>query len=872
LNDRLIRTRQLPRANAPQNEERITRYFYDAMGRELGRLDAEGYLLEHNYDLAGNRTRSVAYSSVVAPNLREATLGQMRPATTAQDRVTLWFFDGRGNTLAMLDAEGYLTQYLRNERLAQDTTRAFETRLTGLTGTETLATLLSRVQAGGVRETRRGYDALGRLSVQTDTQGTVARNTYDAQGNLVRTELAGDTSEVREGRLRYNVFGELIGELDGEGTTRLRPDMTQAQIDAVFAQYGTRHGYDGLGRRIESIDADGHKTWYFYDADGRPTYTVRGLPGTTGVLNARGEVSQVRYSAFGDAIETTAYTGVLTIAVPGDRDSVAGALTTLAYTAASDSRRTYAYNRRGQLTGATDAESASTRYSYDGYGDRVREERLIGANVALRIDSVYDRRGLLTSRDDAVGSAVARHLSWAYDAFGQTVQSTDARGAIVRFGYDRRGRQITRTQTVSGRDEIVATAYDAFDRVLSELDASGRRTRYVYDTAARSMQVISDENVSVTTVYNRFGQQQTVTQSLPGGRSAISEFQYDRNGRLLSAMDTLRNESRSEYDARGLLSQISVTEGEGTATPRKIGYEYDALGRRTREIVDPGGLGLTTDYVYDANDNLIRRYVADTVFTYRSYYDQANRPIYSVDPNGAVTRHWYDAAGREVATRAYLNPIAVSSLSDATSIAQLDALVAASAGDQGGFQVYDRDGRVRFVIDLQNRVSERRYDAAGRLAAELRYAGTLALSAQLLDRLRLGTATAAEIAGLTGALPGSDTRVVRHVYDDAGRERYTLVQDGAATLTVSERRYDESGRVLAELSYGVRIAIGTGDDVFAVGNALAAAGGADNSRRSHYVYDRAGRMRYSVDDAGAVTGNEYDEAGRLTLVRRYDGL
>lgn len=960
LNDRLIRTRQLPRANAPRNEERITRYFYDAVGRELGRLDAEGYLVKHNYDLAGNRTRTIAFATVVPVNLREATLNEMRPAAAAQDRVTLWFYDGRGNTLAMLDAEGYLTQYQRNERLAQDTTRAFELQLIGLTGSETLATLLSRVQAGGVRETRRGYDALGRLSVQTDPQGTVTRNTYDARGNLVRTQLAADTSEVREGRLRYNVFGELTGQLDGEGTTRLSPDMTQAQIDAVFAQYGTRHSYDGLGRRIESIDAGGHKTWYFYDADGRPTYTVRGLPGASGVLNASAEVSQTRYSAFGDAIETTAYTGVLTLAVPGDRNSVASALTTLAYTAASDSRRTYAYNRRGQLTGATDAELATTRYSYDGYGDRVREERLIGANVALRIDSGYDKRGLLTSRDEAVGSAVARNLSWVYDAFGQSVQSTDARGAIVRFGYDRLGRQITRTQNVSGRDEVVATAYDAYDRVLSELDASGRRTTYVYDTAARSMQVTSDENVSVTTVYNRFGQQQTVTQSLPGGRSAISEFQYDRNGRLLSAMDTLRNESHSEYDARGLLiastdasgrrvemrydpvgrllrriedpaglnlvtqyeydgqgrqirvtdasgkitshrydregrlletardpgginqrthyaydalgRQISVTEGESTAAARKIGYEYDALGRRTRDIVDPGGLGLTTDYVYDANDNLIRRYVADPIFTYRSYYDQANRPIYSVDPNGAVTRHGYDAAGREVATRAYLNPIAVSSLSDATSIAQLDALVAASGGDQGGFQVYDRDGRVRFVIDLQNRVSERRYDTAGRLAAELRYAGTLALSAQLLDRLRLGTATAAEIAALTGALPGSDTRVVRHVYDDAGRERYTLVQDGAGLLSVSERRYDESGRVLVELSYGVRIPAATGDDVFAIGNALAAAGGADNSRRRRYVHDGAGRLRYSVDDAGAVTGNEYDEAGRLSVVRRYDGL
>ncbi|KRB09208.1 putative Ig domain-containing protein [Lysobacter sp. Root690] len=960
LNDRLIRTRQLPRVNAPQNEERITRYFFDVMGRELGRLDAEGYLVEHNYDLAGNRTRSVAYATAVAANLREATLGQMRPAASAQDQVTLWFYDGRGNTLAMLDAEGYLTQYLRNERLAQDTTRAFEIQLIGLTGGETLATLLSRAQAGRVRETRRGYDALGRLSVQTDPQGTLTRNTYDAQGNLVRTELAADTSEVRDGRLRYNVFGELTGELGGEASTRLRPDMTQAQIDAVFAQYGTRHSYDGLGRRIESIDAGGHKTWYFYDADGRPTYTVRGLPGTSGVLNARGEVSQTRYNAFGEAVETTAYTGYLQIAVAGSRDSVAAALTTLAYTAATDTRRGYGYNRRGQLTEVRDAENAVLRYGYNGHGDRTVEQRAFGTALQLRIDSSYDNRGLIKTRIEAPNTALQRQLSWSYDAFGRVVAASDARGAPTTFGYDRLGRQVSRSQTVQGRVETWTSSYDAYARVLSQTDTNGRSTSYFYDAAARSMRVTTPEGIEVTTLYNRHGQQLSVSQAIPGGAVATTRYSYDRDGHLLSVTDPLNKQAFNEYDSRGLLSasvdasgrrvelrydavgrvlqriedpqqlalttsyvydgqgrrqrvtdasgrvvqhrydregrlletaldpdnlnlrtkysydvngrQLTVTEGAETARARTVRYDYDLLGRRVGEVVDPAGLQLTTGYVYDGNDNLLRRYVLDggnERHTQRSYYDEANRLIYSVDPTGAITRRWYDPAGREVATRAYLEATAPAGLTDATTLAQLNALSIEQAGDQGTYVVYDGDGRVRYRIDLQGRINDSRYDVAGRLASELSYSSAIAINEALRQRLRAGTVPPQDIAAL---IVSSDARMVRHVYDAAGRERYTLMQDSASTATVSERRFDDSGRVIAENLYGVRIPLSTALTEAAVTTALGIAGGTGNLRQTRYVYDQAGRARYTVDDAGAVVAREYDEAGRATVVRQYEGL
>ncbi|MBW8808603.1 MAG: RHS repeat protein, partial [Lysobacter sp.] len=426
--NRLLQTRTTDAAGTAATA-RVTRYFYDAQGRQTGRLDAEGYLTEYSYDLAGRRIRSVAYATVTAAAQQaNGGLNDLRPASSGNDQTTRWFYDGRGNLVATLDAEGYLTEYVHDTKHLQRASKAYALKLGGLSGNESLATLRASAAAGGVRETRISYDSAGRVIAEQNPEGTVTRYTYDAQGNPIRSEVAADTTEVREGRMRYNVFGELIGELHGEGAARVLPGMTEAQLDALYAQYGVRHSYNSLGQRSESIDAAGNKTWYFYDASGRPTFTVKGIANASGVANAQGEVVETRYNAFGEAIETTAYTGRITLATAGSRDSVASAITTLAYVAGSDSRRSVSYNHRGQVVGSVDAENAATRYTYNAFGERIREVSAFGAPSASTVETDYDRRGLATARREGVGSAVARAQGWTYDAFGRVTTAVDARG------------------------------------------------------------------------------------------------------------------------------------------------------------------------------------------------------------------------------------------------------------------------------------------------------------------------------------------------------------------------------------------------------------------------------------------------------------
>ncbi|ATE70871.1 putative Ig domain-containing protein [Lysobacter capsici] len=1192
--NRLLQTRTTDAAGTAATA-RVTRYFYDAQGRETGRLDAEGYLTEHSYDLAGRRIRSVAYATVTpAAQQASGALNDLRPATSGNDQTTRWFYDGRGNLVATLNAEGYLTEFVHDARRLQVSTKAYALKLGGLSGNETLATLRASAAAGAVRESRRSFDSLGRVIAEQNPEGTVTRYSYDAQGNLVRSEVAADTTDVREGRMRYNVFGELIGELHGEGAARVLPGMTEAQLDALYAQYGVRHSYNSLGQRSESIDAAGNKTWYFYDASGRPTFVVKGVADASGVANAQGEVIETRYNAFGEAIETTAYTGRITLATAGSRDSVATAITTLAYVAASDSRRSVSYNHRGQVIGSVNAENAATRYTYNAFGERIREVSAFGAPTALTVETDYDRRGLATARREGVGSAVARAQGWTYDAFGRVTTAVDARGIATTYSYDRLGRQLTASQTVMGRQELVSTSYDAYGRVLSVTDALGRTTTSAYDTANRTTTVTTPEGVTVVTTFNRHGQQVNVATPLPGGTFANTSYLYDRDGNLKSTTDALGRADSNEYDVRGLLSatvdrtgrrvelrydavgrllqriedpaglalattyrydgqgrlsevtdasgrktaysydregrltqvaadpaglnlrtvytydalgrQITVTEGAGTAQARTIQYDYDALGRRTAERLDPAGLNLITSYAYDANDNVVRRTDATGNVT-RFYYDEADRMIYTIDPLGVMTRNWFDVTGKVVATRTFIAATNASTLTDTTTIAQLDARLAWGSTDPGSYTVYDRDGRARLVlstigtiqeftydaagrvsvirnyaalwpdfgttmlnklfagtaqlsdfnldalrndtatdrvrdlvtyqvftvlgelrttvdnagtvisyvydaagrqtvhkryahaaqlnptlraklvagtaspqdvvdvvavfnetdlvtytsydgagrarytvdgngsvveilydsagrpvgtrayataivvntdatfksqliagdpaamgmvrdrvaaiandardlrsyqvydsagriaatIDGAGYVSTRSYDAAGRVVQERRHAQAATIAAPLLAKLIAGTASVADIAAVTPVNNAADA-VVRHIYDAAGRERYTLTQNSGSTYLVSERRYDGASRVVAQYQYSVPIALGPVATPAQVGAALNAAGAyntADLYRSTQYVFDAAGRVRFTVDDLGAVNEQRYDGAGRVLESRRY---
>jgi YD repeat-containing protein len=879
---RLLST-TVSRSSDPAATPRVTSYSYDAAGRLAATVDAGGFRTEHTYDAAGRLVRTFRFANA---NL---------VLDPARDQSTRYFYDGRGNLVAELSAEGTLTEFVYDEANHQRGIRQYANLATGVAADATLATIKLAVGTTH-RLTQRTFNSLGQLATELDAEGTVTRYTYDEAGRHVRTEFAQGTNDVREDYRRYDVFGNLIGELTGEQVVRATAYLatlgktfataTAAELDGAYAR-GTVHAYDVLGRRTESIDERGNKTWYFYDALGRQTFTVRGVDGW-GTKNAQGEVTELRYSAFGEVTDTLAYTARLSEAshVTLTRASIQNKINVLTYAAASDTRRQFVYDDRGQLGRSIDSLGTVNAYTYTAFGERRLEQLALGTTDASTIQHTYDIRGLETSRIDGLGSAAERTTSQAYDAFGRITSSTDGRLNVTTYTWDRLGRQVTRAQVVGSRTETWTTAYDAFSRTVSLTDARGNTTLTAYDDTARSVTVTTAENVVTTSVHDRHGQTISIvtaagtstftydddghllTSQAPGLAAAAQawtngllsrttdasgrqvDYTYDAVGRLVTRIEDPTGSAFTTtyaYDGQG--RQVTVTDAGG----RVVGTQYDVEGRVVEVAVDPAGLNLRTRYTWDAQGRQLSvtegfgsanprqvRYTYDalgrrtseileagtadftTSYAYddndnmvartdalgaitRYTYDAANRCAYVVGPTGAVTRYWYNANGQVTAVRQYGVEIDASALAGNETAAQMDTLVSALTQYTVQATLYDRDGRVRLGVDRIGSVVETSYDASGRVVGTRAYATAVVLDAAKWALIQAGTAL------LPGAVvpPGGDPPPVVPTANDA--------------LDLAQ----------------------------------------------YTVYDAAGRARFIVDNAGNLTEQRFDAAGRVMQTLRY---
>lgn len=943
-------------------EARTTRMFYDGADRLVATLDAEGYLSESVYDAGGRPVKVIRYATVTNSAYRASgTLAQLRPVAATADQVTRMFHDARGRQIGLLDAEGYLSESTYDEQNNQRASRAYARQLTGLTGLESLATLRAAALSGApveaYRETRNSYNGLGQLVTTLDHEGVVTRYHYDESGRLVKTEMAAGTSEVRANGQRFDVFGNLIGELDGDGAALLQANMGEAQLDALYAQYGVRHRYDALGRRIETEDRLGHKTWTIHDTAGNRKFVVRGVEDAAGVDNARGEVTEVRYNAFGEAIDTLVYEGRIVLAQPGDRASAVAALAQLVALEGQSNHTRFDYDAAGRLVWQSDVGGLDTYFGYNRFGDLTYSSRQTTDGAWLSQQShYYDRRGLRVGTDEYADSAQDRQTRVTYDAFGRVVSATDARGAVSEYAYDRRGRQISVTlRDVGGQDPTNQVAYDAFDRIVSRTDAMGRTTQYAYSDSARSTTVTSPEGVAVTMIHDAFGQQVETRQTLPDGSIAIQRWTYDNRGLLVRTTDALGHDTVQTYDARGQLlrttdatgrsvaytydaagrvlrriedpdglqlttrytydgagrqlevidaagrvtrmqydraghlvelardpdglnlrtqytwdaagRQLSVTEGAGTPAARTTAYAYDGHGRRIAEILDPDGLALRTDYAYDTNDNLIARrgYGGEMRFV----YDAANRLRFSVSASGGVVETRHDANGRVVAERAYARTLDLSAFPyDLPDEATFEALIAAQslrddARDTVGYSVYDNDGRLRLKINGAGEVVEVAYDAAGRMSAEKGYVQRLALTPTIRDALAAGALSAsAVLAQLPTSVQGD--AITRYFHDAAGRLIFTVNSLGGMT----RMWYDAAGRIEKVRSYvkAANVATLATATIASLDAQIDSTFGFEGENR---IYDSVGRLRYQISADGTLRETRYDAAGNVVVSLRY---
>jgi RHS repeat-associated protein len=608
------------------------RFVFDANGRLIALSDLNGYTTALSYNASGR------LASVSDPEGRVLTFaygGDSKIATVTDPagRAVFYGYDASGNLTRVTDVAGgvWAFSYDANH----------------------LMTSMTDPRGGTVSNI---YDATGRVTSQTDAMGRTTTFAYGASGTVITDPGGNVTSESY-------TQGQLVSLTKGSGTSSASTwtytydpgtlgMANQTDPNGKVTTYSYAGGsynptsvtsplgrtatttYNGFEEPLTVTDPAGTTTTYTYDANGNPLTVSRPLAGT----------SSVRTTTYGYG--DPAHPGDVTSSTDPDGNSSLFSYDTygdlISSTDPLGNKATYAYDISGRLisrvsprgnASGADPASYTTSYSYDAFGDLLKQTDPLGHVTSYTYDADRNR----TSVTDAKGDTT----SYAYDAGDELTKVTRADGTTLSYAYDSNGNQTGHTD---GAGHTTAYAFDPLNRVISVTDPLGRATSYGYDGA---------------------GNRTTLTD--PSGR--VTTFGYDAANELtsISYSDGTTPKVSYTYTADG--QRATMADGTGTTS-----YTYDSLNRLTK-VTD--GAGQTTGYGYDLKGNV-------TALTYPNGktvtrgYDAAGHLATVADWLGNTTKFSHDPAGN-LTSEAYPNGVnAASSYDNADQLTSITDRTATS--------------------------------------------------------------------------------------------------------------------------------------------------------------------------------------------------
>ncbi|MCB1713814.1 MAG: hypothetical protein KDK05_01635, partial [Candidatus Competibacteraceae bacterium] len=473
--------------------------------------------------------------------------------------------------------------------------------------------------------------------------------------------------------------------------------------------------YDSLGRLQDLIGNNGQHTRLTYDDNGNL------VTRTDGYNTALARTTTQNYDALDRLIQVVdPYNGAAKPTV-------------------------YDYNSLDQLTQVTDPEGLSTRYGLNVLGDQ----------------------HTLTSPDTGITNVL-------FDAAGNRIQQTDARGVTVAYDYDALGRITLIDYTDNSLD--VSYSYDdtsagnvGIGRLTSMTDASGT-TRYFYDRRGQLTQqtrTVLSVTYQTDYAYDAAGNLTRIT--YPSGRDV--DYTRDAAGRISAVSTTYHGvtdtlASNIHYDPFGPMTDFSYGNGlsrsvsfdlDGridtlqSGSAQNLNFGYNALDQLTSltDLIDPNR---DQALDYDTLDRLasgsgdygVLTYSYDGVGNRQSQSGSSGTDSYSYDPQ---SHRLLSVSGPNASSRSYDNTGNTTQL-DALSFTygENNRLIEVQQG-ASMLASYAHNGQGQRIIKTANgQTTVFHYDQAGQLMAESDASGTVQreyvyLNGQFLALMSAGQTT-----------------------------------------------------------------------------------------------------------------------------------
>ncbi|MFZ5643768.1 MAG: RHS repeat-associated core domain-containing protein [Bacillota bacterium] len=590
-----------------------------------------------------------------------------------------------------------------------------ETTVTSRTGYDFATGNITSQADGNGNVTLFKYDLLDRLLESANPDGTVKTYEYDDTKNIAHV--------TDENQNRAGYFFDGLGRLS-------TVQEEQQGITLVSLKYDDQYNV------LQETNPNGSYKEYTYDQAGRLI--------SVGHRDSSGQSLAETAVEYNEAVKDQSGTLQKITAIkktgPGKNDLITNYYFDLHDRLVKQGRvqdgdeyfARFTYDYLGSCTQKTDLKGNQTSYSYDGLGRLIQKTNPLGNSRKYEYDymgnqvAAIDELGNITrARYDSLGRVTKRIApfeigresisKYYYDNAGNTVKTIDPEGGVTRFQYNQRNLvSVVEKELGSGESNFVRYSYDSVGnrtgvhKGLSSLSDTARAiTKYQYDSLGRI--------VSFTD---------------PSGKSEL--YRYDNNGNLITSFD--RNGKRVKYAYDGL-DRLVKKQIAFNGRLETVEYSYDLLGNRTRMTDTRGATtyeydslsrltgirqdnGINLNYAYDILDRRVsmtlqqnRDVLMDIGYTYNELglltqvreqgrsvhyeYDKTNRPVASINGvTGIKTSYRYNPGGLLV-----------------NMVNQRDSEILSS------FQYeYDRRGNQTKKVD-QDGVTRYYYDSMSRLKA-----------------------------------------------------------------------------------------------------------------------------------------------------------
>jgi YD repeat-containing protein len=853
----------LPAADAG---DRWTWNVYDAAFRLVETIDATGSVSVLAYDTASRLTSTTTYANFLTPTVVAGfkttlpTALTLPTADATHDNVTRDFYDSDGRLIAVLDADGHLSQIVYDaagEKL--QTIRSANAVASSLWAAGTLAQLIASAATSSHDETTSYvYDAEGQLRFTIDANGRACEYVYDAAGNLLhKTEYAAAITTASSYSLAY-VQSHLSVNAAADRTTRNVYDAANRLAFSIDAQGGVvSFGYDTLSHVVKQTgfaalyttagdpslatmqsfattnagSSSNHVIRTLYDADGRAVYAV----------DAEGYVTESQYDLASRVTKQIRYASAFAVTDTTTTANLATAIGTLPSSAAVTS---FTYDAAGRLTDVTDPMGFVTHSALDALGQVTDSTVAYGTGDASTTHYVYDAAGRVMSQTSAAGTAEAILTSFTYNGAGRLLTSTDGRNSITTYSYDAIGQLLS--QSVPLTDTVAAVTsyqYDSFGNRVAVTDPRGNTGYFYYDNLNRLTLQVDPEGYVTQTAYSRGDQAISVTHYatratgsysaavLPTYAAAAGDettligrdnldrvtstrdaegytesYTLDAFGIRTTVTNKLGGVTTNAYDRRGLLVSetlpITAATSSGTASVVNT-YSYDARGNKTQMVEAVGMLDTrTTTYVYDKNDRLTQKLVSD----------------------GTNETTQYDARGDIIETDTRADPA-----------------LTGGAGLARTLYYYDHLGRKIASVDALGDMSTWAYDQANNMVTATMYG----------DRVALPTTP----GGAPPSPAGTNLRQTFYTYDRGNRLISTRTPNVFSGQVVAGQYQTTTADVIVQTVYDRS------------GNVLQQIDARGNS--AYAFYDKLGHKVAQVDQANYLTSYTLDADGNVLKEERF---